>query len=120
MATINSGTPLAIRVRGVTKSFLGTRALDDIDFEVARGEVHGLVGKNGAGKSTFMNILSGAQPPDSGEIVVGGKAFKALNPAEGGLPSSTRTLNCTWTCRSRLTSFLVPNLAKRSGSSTMA
>ena len=83
MTTMDSGTPLAIRVQGVTKSFLGTRALDDIDFEVARGEVHGLVGKNGAGKSTFMKILSGAQPPDSGEIVVGGKAFKALNPAEG-------------------------------------
>jgi ABC-type sugar transport system ATPase subunit len=74
---------LAIKVQGVTKSFLGQRALDDVDFEVARGEVHGLIGKNGAGKSTFMKILSGAQPPDSGEIVVGGKAFKALNPIEG-------------------------------------
>jgi ABC-type sugar transport system ATPase subunit len=46
-------------------------------------EVHGLVGKNGAGKSTFMKILSGAQAPDAGEIVVGGKAFRALSPAEG-------------------------------------
>ncbi len=83
MTTSESGAQLAIRVQGVTKSFLGTRALDDIDFEVARGEVHGLVGKNGAGKSTFMKILSGAQPPDSGQIVVGGRAFKALDPAEG-------------------------------------
>lgn len=73
----------AIRVSGVTKSFIGTRALDGIDFEVARGEVHGLVGKNGAGKSTFIKILAGAQPPDSGEIAVGGRAFKALDPAEG-------------------------------------
>ncbi|BCP55467.1 ribose import ATP-binding protein RbsA [Kaistia sp. 32K] len=80
---MNSATPLAIQVQSVTKSFLGQRALDDIDFEVARGEVHGLVGKNGAGKSTFMKILSGAQPPDSGQIIVGGKAFTALNPAEG-------------------------------------
>ena len=80
---MQSETPLAIQVQGVTKSFLGQRALDDIHFEVARGEVHGLVGKNGAGKSTFMKILSGAQPPDSGDIIVGGKAFKALNPAEG-------------------------------------
>jgi ribose transport system ATP-binding protein len=80
---MNSATPLAIQVQSVTKSFLGQRALDDIDFEVARGEVHGLVGKNGAGKSTFMKILSGAQPPDSGQIIVGGRAFKALNPAEG-------------------------------------
>jgi ribose transport system ATP-binding protein len=74
---------LALRARGVTKSFLGTRALDDVDFDVARGEVHALVGKSGAGKSTLMKILSGAQPPDSGEIVVGGKAFRVLNPAEG-------------------------------------
>jgi rhamnose transport system ATP-binding protein len=74
---------LALRARGVTKSFLGTRALDDVDFDVARGEVHALVGKNGAGKSTLMKILSGAQPPDSGEIIVGGKAFRVLNPAEG-------------------------------------
>ncbi|WP_029075317.1 sugar ABC transporter ATP-binding protein [Kaistia adipata] len=80
---MQSETPLAIQVQGVTKSFLGQRALDDIHFEVARGEVHGLVGKNGAGKSTFMKILSGAQPPDSGDIIVGGQAFKALNPAEG-------------------------------------
>jgi len=81
--TMDPAASLAIKVQGVTKSFLGQRVLDDVDFEVARGEVHGLVGKNGAGKSTFMKILSGAQPPDSGEIVVGGKAFKALNPIEG-------------------------------------
>ena len=74
---------LAIEAHGITKAFVGTLALDRIDFEVARGEIHGLVGKNGAGKSTFMGILSGAQAPDAGEIVVGGKAFKALSPAEG-------------------------------------
>ncbi len=73
---------LAIAARGISKSFLGTVALDDVDFEVASGEVHGLVGKNGAGKSTFMKILSGAQPPDSGEIIVGGTAFTALDPSE--------------------------------------
>lgn len=72
----------AILAQGITKTFLGSRALDGVDFEVARGEVHGLVGKNGAGKSTFMKILAGAQPPDSGEIVVGGKAFRALDPAD--------------------------------------
>ena len=79
----DSRPALAIEAHGITKSFVGTRALDAVDFEVARGEVHGLVGKNGAGKSTFMKILSGAQAPDAGEIVVGGKAFKALSPAEG-------------------------------------
>lgn len=74
---------LAIEARAITKIFLGTKALDAVDFEVARGEVHGLVGKNGAGKSTFMKILAGAHAPDAGQINVGGKIFKALNPAEG-------------------------------------
>ncbi len=79
----NARRALAIEAYGITKTFVGTRALDGVDFLVACGEVHGLVGKNGAGKSTFMKILSGAQAPDAGEIVVGGKAFKALSPAEG-------------------------------------
>lgn len=71
---------LAIEARGITKSFVGTRALDDVDFAVARGEVHGLVGKNGAGKSTLVKILAGAQPPDEGEIRIGSKTFRALDP----------------------------------------
>ena len=83
----SAGAPLfsgpAIQTVGVGKSFYGSAALEGIDFEVARGEIHGLVGKNGAGKSTFMKILSGAQPPDVGTIVVGGQTFGALSPADG-------------------------------------
>ena len=44
--------PEALQLRGICKSFPGVRALDDVDFSVAAGEVHGLVGENGAGKST--------------------------------------------------------------------
>lgn len=72
----------AIVARGIGKTFFGTAALEGVDFTVARGEVHGLVGKNGAGKSTFLKILSGAQPPDSGTIMLGGRTFRALNPVE--------------------------------------
>ncbi len=64
-----SASPPAIEAHAVGKSFYGVRALDAVDFTVGRGEIHGLVGKNGAGKSTFMKILSGAQPPDAGRIV---------------------------------------------------
>ncbi|WP_319518442.1 sugar ABC transporter ATP-binding protein [uncultured Martelella sp.] len=71
---------LAIQARGICKSFLGARALDEVDFSVARGEVHGLVGKNGAGKSTLVKILAGAQPPDAGEIQVGGRRYSSLDP----------------------------------------
>ncbi|MYZ47244.1 sugar ABC transporter ATP-binding protein [Propylenella binzhouense] len=70
----------AISALGISKRFPGTVALENVDLIVARGEVHGLVGKNGAGKSTLLKILSGAQPPDSGRIVVGNQSFAALTP----------------------------------------
>lgn len=59
-------------VRELTKSFGGVEALKGVSFEVAPGEVVGLVGDNGAGKSTLVKILSGVQPPSSGWIELGG------------------------------------------------
>ena len=53
---------------GISKRFPGVQALDNVDFEVAAGEIHALLGENGAGKSTLLRILSGAQQPDAGEI----------------------------------------------------
>ena len=52
---------------GIGKRFPGVLALDDVDFEVAPGEIHALLGENGAGKSTLLKILSGAQQPDAGD-----------------------------------------------------
>ena len=57
-----------LRAHGVGKSFGATRALDDCDIEVRRGEIHALVGENGSGKSTLIKILSGVFAPDSGTI----------------------------------------------------
>ena len=73
-------TNYAIEARAITKSFLGSRALDAVDFHVAPGEVHALVGKNGAGKSTLVKILAGAHAPDSGEIRIAGQSFRSLDP----------------------------------------
>lgn len=67
-----SESTIAIRVRNVSKTFPGVQALRSVSFELATGEVHGLVGANGAGKSTLIRMLSGASTPDSGEIEVNG------------------------------------------------
>jgi ABC-type sugar transport system ATPase subunit len=62
----------AASVAGLTKHFGATAALDNVDFDVAFGEIHAIVGENGAGKSTLIRILGGVHRPDSGSIVVDG------------------------------------------------
>ena len=57
-----------LQVEDLRKSVPGVQALDSIDFDLRRGEIHCLVGENGAGKSTFIEILSGKYRPDSGTI----------------------------------------------------
>ncbi len=64
----------------ISKHFGATRALDRIDFDVAFGEVHALVGENGAGKSTLIRILSGVHQPDTGHVLVDGKAHRFGGP----------------------------------------
>jgi branched-chain amino acid transport system ATP-binding protein len=62
-----------LNVKGVTVSFGGITALDDVSFEVARGAIVGLIGPNGAGKTTMFNCLSRAYTPARGEIVFNGQ-----------------------------------------------
>ena len=59
---------LLLEVEGLSKTFPGVQALKKVDFSLHRGEIHCLVGENGAGKSTFIKILSGALVPDEGII----------------------------------------------------
>lgn len=72
-----TGTPPPIlQVHGLTKTFNGTRALDDVDVSIAPAEVHALVGQNGSGKSTFIKILAGFHMPDAGATAeVAGQRF---------------------------------------------
>jgi len=65
---------------GVTKAFGGVQALEDVSLQIRSGEVHGLVGANGAGKSTFIRTLAGVQQPDAGEIRIAGVAQHIRNP----------------------------------------
>jgi ribose transport system ATP-binding protein len=69
-------------MKGITKTFPGVRALDDVTFSVARGSVHGLVGENGAGKSTLMKILNGVLYADTGEIIVDGQPCRFKDTKE--------------------------------------
>ena len=63
----------AARLRGVTRRFGAVTALDEVDFELAPGEIHGLLGENGAGKTTLARILAGLLAPDAGGIEIGGR-----------------------------------------------
>lgn len=69
-------------IRGVGKSFGAIRALSDVSFTVGAGEVIGLMGDNGAGKSTMVKLIAGNFPPTDGEIAVGGKVCHFHKPIE--------------------------------------
>ncbi|WP_341892201.1 sugar ABC transporter ATP-binding protein [Variovorax sp. YR752] len=74
--------PPLLSLRGITKRFVGVTALEDVCFDLRRGEVHALCGENGAGKSTLMKILSGQLQPDAGEIVFKGQAARFASTSE--------------------------------------
>jgi len=75
-----------LRMRGITKTFPGVKALQDVALSVRRGEIHAICGENGAGKSTLMKVLSGVYPHGSydGEITFDGEpcAFSGIHDSE--------------------------------------
>ena len=68
--------PVGLSIRGATKVYPGTRALDDVDFDIRMGAVNVLVGENGAGKSTLMKVISGVETLNEGEITVDEKPVR--------------------------------------------
>ncbi|MBI4604853.1 MAG: sugar ABC transporter ATP-binding protein [Planctomycetes bacterium] len=71
-----------LEIRGIAKSFPGVQALAGVDLEVARGEVHALVGENGAGKSTLGRVIAGVTRPDGGAMRLRGAAYAPSGKAE--------------------------------------
>jgi ribose transport system ATP-binding protein len=71
-----------LEVRGLTKVFPATRALDGLDLAFEKGEVHGVIGENGAGKSTLMKILSGIYEPTEGSVLLDGQEVRFRKPGD--------------------------------------
>ena len=71
---------LILQIDHITKIFPGIRALDDVQFSLRRGEIHALIGENGAGKSTFIKVLTGVHQPDSGTILMNGQKVAMSDP----------------------------------------
>lgn len=71
--------PEFLVLRNISKTYAGVRALDSVDFDIRRGEIHCLVGENGSGKSTLIKIISGFVRPDTGKILVDGTLLENEN-----------------------------------------
>ena len=73
------GGEFVLQIKGISKSFPGVHALDNVSVDIRPGTVHALMGENGAGKSTLMKCLFGIYDPDDGEIILGGKKVRFEN-----------------------------------------
>ena len=79
---VSSDASPIIEIRSLTKEFPGVRALDSVSMTILPGEVHALVGENGACKSTLVKVLSGVEQPDGGEMFLDGAPYLAHDPQE--------------------------------------
>jgi len=70
-----------LEVRGLSKAFGGLRAVDDLSFRVQEGEILGLLGPNGSGKTTVFNLIAGTCPPDAGRITFAGRPMTDRSPS---------------------------------------
>jgi branched-chain amino acid transport system ATP-binding protein len=86
-----SSQPPILKARGITKSFGGFRAVNDISLDLAASEILGVIGPNGAGKSTLFNLLAGALSVDAGSIHLAGKDLTRARPEARILSGLGRT-----------------------------
>jgi ABC-type branched-subunit amino acid transport system ATPase component/ABC-type branched-subunit amino acid transport system permease subunit len=75
-----SSGEILLSVKGLSKSFGGLKAVQDVSFDVHRGMILGIIGPNGAGKTTLFNLLNGFLPPSSGEVVFDGRNMVGCRP----------------------------------------
>jgi branched-chain amino acid transport system ATP-binding protein len=90
-----SADGIGLEVRHLSKAFGGVRAVEDCTFAIPRGQIAGLIGPNGSGKTTTFNLLTGIVKPDGGEIVFEGENVAGLKPFEIFRRGITRTFQIT-------------------------
>lgn len=71
-----------LELMGITKTFPGVKALDNVQFQLKPGEIHALMGENGAGKSTFIKVITGVHLPDEGQMLIDGQKVELKNPKD--------------------------------------
>ena len=117
-ATPVSSEGFLVEMRDISVSFGGVHAVNGVSINLRPGEVLGLVGGNGAGKSTLMKVLSGAQVPDSGQIMIGGEVAGIHNPRDArtyGIECIYQTLALADNLHAPANVFLGRELVRRSG-----
>ncbi len=80
LAPAHGDAPMALEVQSLSKHFGGLKAVDDVSFAVRRGSVHALIGPNGSGKTTTLNVLSGIYVGTGGKVVLAGRDITSLPP----------------------------------------
>ena len=86
-----------LEIRGLSKSFGGVKATDNVSLDFADGSLTAVIGPNGAGKSTFFNLITGALRPESGQIRLNGVDMAGRSPPDNGpTPSGSRSGAAGW------------------------
>lgn len=80
-----------LEIRGVTKTFGGLTAVNNVTMTVEQGEIRALIGPNGSGKTTLLNVINGIYKPDNGDIILKGKSIVNLSPHEIAAKGLSRT-----------------------------
>ena len=106
-----------LHVMGVSKSFAGLKALNDVNLAIEEGGVHAIIGPNGAGKSTLLNCFVGRLTPDSGSVTFGGRSLIGLRPHEINQAGVGRMFQTPeiFGDLSLLDNVMIPTLARRDG-----
>ena len=78
---LSSANEPILKLKDIVKLFPGVVALKNVSLDFYPGEIHAIVGENGAGKSTFIKTITGAHAPDGGSISIDGETYRAMTPA---------------------------------------